>query len=359
MRSTKSSVKSRIGSACTVPVEHIAAARDNASRPARLALATNDRHGRDWNRSIALAAIKQSIRASLYRTGITPAIARLRRRTCVLMLHGVGGAELDADVFGEMVVYLKRHFRPLSLAALVAELDEPPLVARPAVVLTFDDGLANNVTVAYPILERHAVPAAFFVCPGLIDAGSWLWTHEVRARLAMLDEPTRRALAPELPTCDVGVIVQHLKELAPTARAHGIEAVRAATPAFTPSAAQRQACDLADWAQLALLDPALVTIGSHSSSHDIMIGMDEARLEREVVGSKARIETMLGRKVEHFCYPNGDFDAAADARVRATYASALSTRVGLVPPLAPDRHALPRLAVPDDVSSLALRMALA
>lgn len=258
-----------------------------------------------------------------------------------------------------MVVYLKRHFRPLSLAALVAELDEPPLVARPAVVLTFDDGLANNVTVAYPILERHAVPAAFFVCPGLIDAGSWLWTHEVRARLAMLDEPTRRALAPELPTCDVGVIVQHLKELAPTARAHGIEAVRAATPAFTPSAAQRQACDLADWAQLALLDPALVTIGSHSSSHDIMIGMDEARLEREVVGSKARIETMLGRKVEHFCYPNGDFDAAADARVRATYASALSTRVGLVPPLAPDRHALPRLAVPDDVSSLALRMALA
>lgn len=308
---------------------------------------------------MALAAIKQRIRGSLYRTGITPVIARLRGCTSILMLHGVGGQELAADVFEETIVHLKRHFRPLSLAAFVAELDEPPVAARPAVVLTFDDGLANNVTVAYPILEWHAVPAAFFVCPGLIDQGGWLWTHEMRARLATLDEPARRTLVPEAPAWSVDAIVQRLKMLAPAGRAQRIEAIRVATPSFAPSAVQRQACDLAIWSQLAALDPTLVTIGSHSSSHDIMIGLDDAQLEREVVGSKVRIETMLGRKVEHFCYPNGDFDAAADARVRATYASALSTRVGVVPSLAPDRHALPRLAVPNDVSSLALRMALA
>ncbi|MFT3790709.1 MAG: polysaccharide deacetylase family protein [Rudaea sp.] len=307
----------------------------------------------------ALAAIIRRIRTSLYRTGITPAITRLRGHNCILMLHGIDAQEIAADVFEEMVVHLKRHFRLLSLAALVAELDEPSAVTRPAVVLTFDDGLANNATVAYPILERHAVPAAFFVCPGLIDAGSWLWTHEMRARLETLDESARRALATHAPAWSGDAIVQHLKTLSPAARAQGIEAIRAATPSFTPSAKQRQASDLVSWPQLAALDPALVTIGSHSLSHDIMIGMDDAQLEREVVGSKARIEVMLGRPVEYFCYPNGDFDAAADARVRATYAGALSARVGMVPSRSPDRHALPRLAVPYDVSSLALRMALA
>jgi peptidoglycan/xylan/chitin deacetylase (PgdA/CDA1 family) len=308
--------------------------------------------------SSAPAAVKRRIRSLLYTTGISAMAARMRRRMRILMLHGVGVPEFDAAAFEEIVVYLKREFRPIGLVEALAELEAPSAGARPPVVLTFDDGLANNVTVAYPILKRHAVPAAFFVCPGLIDAGRWLWTHETRARLAGLDAHARRAAAPDAPAFDIESIVRHLKALTPAERAARVEAIRAATPSFAPTVAQRLDYDIASWSELATLDPALITIGSHSASHDIMVGMNAGTLDREVVASKARIEEMLGRPVDYFCYPNGDFDAAAHAHVRATYAAAVSTRAGAVESHGYDRHALPRLAVAPGLPSLALQMAL-
>jgi peptidoglycan/xylan/chitin deacetylase (PgdA/CDA1 family) len=141
-------------------------------------------------------------------------------------------------------------------------------------------------------------------------------------------------------------------------RAAAMDALREATPGFVPTPAQARACDLASWSQLAGLDPALITIGSHSWSHDIMVGMDAARLELEVAGSKARIEAMVGRPVDYFCYPNGDSDAAAVAAVRAVYRAALSTREGVVDASAP-RFELPRLSMQTTVPTVAMQMARA
>ena len=44
------------------------------------------------------------------------------------------------------------------------------LPARPAVI-TFDDGYADNRTVALPILQAHGLTATFFVATGFLDGG--------------------------------------------------------------------------------------------------------------------------------------------------------------------------------------------
>ena len=305
--------------------------------------------------------VKDGVRAFLHRTGLNALVARLRRSPRILMLHGVGGAEFGADTFEQTVAYLKRNFRVITLEAAVAELRDGPSRDAPAVVLTFDDGLENNVTVAYPILARHGVPAAFFVCPGLVDEGRWLWTHDARARLATLDDAERKHVAASAGASQpsIDAIVERLKRMTVAERAHQLAALRQRTAGFKPSPEQERAFNLASWSQLAGLDPALITIGSHSWSHEIMIGMDSGELEREVVASRQRIEQALARKVDYFCYPNGDFDEAALDAVRRHYAAALSTRAGVVRRDRDPLHALPRLAMPPTLAALSLQMARA
>lgn len=312
--------------------------------------------------SSAVTEAKAAVRTLLYHSGVSTAIARLRKRSRIFMLHGIGGGAFDETAFERAIAYLKRNFRVLPLGQLIREMAEPPAAGAPAVALTFDDGLVNQVSVAYPVLARHRVPATFFVCPGLIDAGQWLWPHEVRARLSMLGAAQRQEIAAR---CGDGVppdiepIVESLKQMTGEARAACLAAIRENTTRFAPSPAQAREYDLASWQQLAQLDPALITIGSHSWSHDIMVGMDGARLRQEVAGSKARIESMLDRRVDYFCYPNGDFDAAAVAAVRAEHAAAVSTREGVIDDTVPSLFELPRLSMSTTVPMVAMQMARA
>src|SRR6058998_1097916 len=79
--------------------------------------------------------------------------------------------------------YVARRRDVVPLAELAADPERPGKRGRKRAALTFDDGLRSNVTVAYPILEKLGLPATFFVCPGLIGRGEWLWNHEARQRL--------------------------------------------------------------------------------------------------------------------------------------------------------------------------------
>lgn len=49
-------------------------------------------------------------------------------------------------------------------------------------------------------------------------------------------------------------------------------------------------------------------VGSHSMSHRMLPGLEDAELSREVRGSKQLLEERLGAEVRMFCYPRGRYD---------------------------------------------------
>ena len=256
------------------------------------------------------------------------AAGRARRRggARILMFHGTPRSE--APALERQLRYLRRQFDIVPLEQLAAGTPG-------ALALTFDDGLRSNVAVAYPILRKLGLPATFFVCPGLIEARRWLWNHEVRARLRALGgraEEVERFVA-QMKALDLGT------RLAVERR------VEAETPDYRPSAEEHEAFDLADWAELSRLDPALVAIGSHTSTHAILASLGPAGAEAEVAGSKRLIEERLGRAVTLFCYPNGIVTPAALALARRHYRLAVTTAPGAVQP-GEDPLLLPRLAAP-------------
>jgi peptidoglycan/xylan/chitin deacetylase (PgdA/CDA1 family) len=147
--------------------------------------------------------------------------------------------------------------------------------------LTFDDGYADFVEQAVPLLHRYGCTATVFVLPGRLG-GSNVWDA---------DGPRK-----------------------PLLTADGI----------------RAAAD------------AGMEIGSHGMRHlDLTAAGDEV-LREETAGSRARLAELTGRSPQGFCYPYGRLDERAVAAVRAAgYGYACAVAPGRLTGL----YALPRVHV--------------
>jgi peptidoglycan/xylan/chitin deacetylase (PgdA/CDA1 family) len=99
---------------------------------------------------------------------------------------------------------------------------------------------------------------------------------------------------------------------------------------------------LMTWDELRQLDPALVTLGSHSFTHPILSTLTGAELAVELVESRRLLEHKGQRTVEFFCYPNGAHSPEVVRLARAHYRAACATEPGFVLPDS-DRHQLPRI----------------
>jgi len=91
-------------------------------------------------------------------------------------------------------------------------------------------------------------------------------------------------------------------------------------------------------------------IGSHSLTHAYLDDLDAAALDREIAGSRTRLEDVLGRRVRHFACPGGRWNrAVVEAAQRAGYESLATSQVGLNRPTT-DPFRLYRLAIQNGLS---------
>jgi peptidoglycan/xylan/chitin deacetylase (PgdA/CDA1 family) len=274
--------------------------------------------------------------------------------------------------FAEHLEVLRRDFEPRPLRGLAGAGRR---FRRPAVALCFDDGYADNLHEARPLLERLDVPATVFVTTGALG-GRELWWDALE-RLVCHE----RALPRELPEAIPGA--REVPE--PAASGADAEARRAlfgrlhaALRAQDEPARSAALAALASWSGtppdarvahptltpdelVALADGVLVEAAAHSVSHPVLAGLSRERQRAEIAGGKARLEEVLARPVEAFAYPYGDagsFTEETVALVReAGFARAYTTERAPAD-RAGDRLRIPRCAVGDwDGEKLARRLA--
>jgi peptidoglycan/xylan/chitin deacetylase (PgdA/CDA1 family) len=109
------------------------------------------------------------------------AVQRARGGVVVLLYHRVGGGaglelDLPVDLFAAQADMLAASGRVVPLGDALARLAQPPDGAATStggdpVVVTFDDGTADFVEHALPILERHRLPVTLYAATAFIDEG--------------------------------------------------------------------------------------------------------------------------------------------------------------------------------------------
>jgi peptidoglycan/xylan/chitin deacetylase (PgdA/CDA1 family) len=192
---------------------------------------------------------------------------------------------VNPDSFERQLWTLRRlGVRGVSMSEGIARLHSA--AARGCVVFTFDDGYADTLTTAAPLLKRYGFGATCYVVSDAVGTYN-RWDAE---------------------------FLQERKPLM-----------------------SREQLD--QWLA------AGMEVGSHSLSHQRLreLPLDEARYE--IAESRSALRNMLGVPIEHFAYPFGHFTAELVELVRhAGYSSAVTVLPGVARP-SDDRLRLPRILV--------------
>ena len=85
---------------------------------------------------------------------------------------------VSPDNFSEHLKRLRKSYRPINLGEVGIFLDEGKLPGR-SVAVTFDDGYADNLWKAKPILEKHGIPATVFMTTGQAGQDREFWWDDL------------------------------------------------------------------------------------------------------------------------------------------------------------------------------------
>jgi peptidoglycan/xylan/chitin deacetylase (PgdA/CDA1 family) len=254
--------------------------------------------------------------------------------------------------FAQHMRALRREANPVSLFELIETLERKRIPPR-SVVVTLDDGYADSLHNAKPILEAFGVQATVFVTSGLLGREPW-WDAIAR----LLSSPA--AMAEPIRIGAEGMSLRWVPAAAEDgvdAHHHRIRALHRGLLAW-PEQAQRHAIDELE-ARLApvrasdargldadelrrLAEGDAIEIGAHSVSHSRLADLPETAQRAEIEGSKATLEELISAPVRHFSYPNGSHSALTRTVVRECgFDSACASFDGVVSRDS-DRFQLPR-----------------
>jgi peptidoglycan/xylan/chitin deacetylase (PgdA/CDA1 family) len=264
-------------------------------------------------KALAAPGLRRLLAAAAPRTGVV-----------VLNYHRVGDSSASrydrglwsatADGFDAQVGFLKANCDVIALDEVQDALGQ----RGRHVAITFDDGYLDNHDIAYPVLRRHGVPAAFFIATGFIDFQPLPWWDAI----AMQVRETVRAsldLAPWLPqplplAADrepaIRLLLSVYKGL-DFARTAPFRARLAAETGIEPP--DRVDGEWMDWDMIRAMARAGMTIGGHTVTHPVLSSLPVDAQRAEIQGCATRLREELGTAMRHFAYPVGSrraFDAA-------------------------------------------------
>lgn len=284
--------------------------------------------------------------------------AGARARLTILIFHRVLPApdelspwEPDARRFDQILTWISDWFVVLPLGQAVEAMNRGDLPSR-ALSITFDDGYADNHDIALPLLQRHAMSAAFFVATGFLDGGR-MWNDSViesvrRSKQPVLDlrglglEGIDRLPLHDVPQRRVAIdrLLRSAKYLETERRLQVVDQIAARAECELPGNLMMTT------RQLETLHAAGMDIGAHTAHHPILAQLDRNEARREIELGRAQLERATGRRISLFAYPNGkpgqDYSPASVRLVRELGFDAAVTTAPGVMGADTDRWQIPR-----------------
>lgn len=283
-------------------------------------------------------------------------------RTVILMFHDL---REDNDFENWLRVSVSDFNYQLNRLRQIGDFIGPddlfhiPVGHRPRFMVTFDDGYYNNFKLAVPILQKHRVPAIFFISTQHMVDQQPFWSDIITTPIQVLQLESL-----DLCQFDLGVFTFHhagsphrwddiqkllvaLKDLGNAGHTtvaavlkhfqnkYG-ETLEKHLPRFRPIKT--------DEIQLIADDP-LFHFGSHSHAHEILTYLEDEAVKTNLQTSRGILHNVTGRQIKHLAYPNGNYDTRIiEHAQKAGYTHAYTVKNGIVENTSP-LMSLPRLGI--------------
>ncbi len=293
--------------------------------------------------------IAQVVKSLFFRMGIDAMKRRLLPSSVpvILRYHSVcsdsklisAGIRLIPEAFEEHVAYFAKHFHVVTMTHLLERLQTREAFQKNTLVLTFDDGYADNLGAA-KVLKEYGLTGLFYITAGCIESDEPFWVAEVRH---LIENTQKKEMTLPLPDGECCMALSNTDE-----RAQAIKKMtrllKSVTMEVRENIRKSFRLELNDgppfpkdlmltWSQLREMVQMGMEIGGHSMTHPNLPSATKDEVQAEVRGCKSLLETQLKTEIIHFAYPNGGslahFDDKSKALLReAGFQSATTSMAG-------------------------------
>ena len=262
---------------------------------------------------------------------------------------------VSPEEFEKHMDYLKSRY------AILRFEDDWTKCDRDAVIITFDDGYADNCEYALPVLERQQIPATIFVSTGNLDTQNEFWWDELGRLLTQgrnypgsfeLQDPLYHYTwdtETENERVELVRTLRWLLRMEPDSDRFKNWTVQLQEWGNLQETAGRKEHLSLNKEQLHRLDDSeYITIGAHTVNHLSLGALSKEAQEKEIGKSIRYLQEELGHSITTFSYPFGSgMDYNADTlEICRKYgiAKAATTRARLWT-AEDDPYLIPRLTI--------------
>jgi peptidoglycan/xylan/chitin deacetylase (PgdA/CDA1 family) len=254
----------------------------------------------------------------------------MKNNLTILCYHGVtkfksygiensSGKHIDIKKFKQQANFLKNNCHVLSINEVNFHLENKIPFKNKSVMITFDDGFANNFTVAAPILKKNNLPAIFYICPKNIEDNELFWVDKIeccinhtkfneisikyknKLNYFNLSNAKNKKLA-------LKKIKQYCKSCSDKIKNDVILQLINAS-GINPDIKYSKNYEIAKWSQInKVIKSKLFSIGGHSFNHSIMTKISKKQLSLDISKTISLIKKRLNIRICHYSYPEGQKD---------------------------------------------------
>jgi len=305
-----------------------------------------------------------------------------QRKAIILMYHQVCHRDCDPwelavhpNHFYDQLEYLRKNFQVIPVSDLIEGGNW--YGPKKTIAITFDDGFRDSYTNAAPLLDWHELPATFYVATAAMQQEHIYWwdaLQDIIFNSDVLPESFDMMIGEErvtfafrahrvvssrlnnqmrswnynlpIPNERIAlymVLWHHLKGLAYPCQNQAIAQIRDWSGYRNTNRIEGATMSVREIQILS--DHPLFSIGAHTVHHSMLSQQNPDEQAFEVSESKREIEGWLGKPVDGFAYPYGNFNSITQAVLReAGFRHAVSTESKPVTS-EDDPFALPRMQV--------------
>jgi len=272
-------------------------------------------------------------------------------------LRGSAGLEVTPEYLENTILFLRKENYDIVPLSQVDKILKGEYGRKKFAVFTFDDGYIDNYLHAYPVFKKYEVPFTVYVTTNLPDGEAILWWYLLEDLILKENQ-----IEFELNSQNYQIACesfwqkewayQEIHNLILNGSSNNLNQRIQQVLGSNNINLYDKTSELAlTWKQIREMsnDP-LVEIGAHTIHHDALNKLSESTAQKEMEGSRDKIEAETSHKVEHFSYPFGTRNEVGEREFKIAkkcgFKTSTTTNMGNIFPEHKNRlEQLPRIPV--------------
>ena len=217
--------------------------------------------------------------------------------------------------FEKQILFIKKRFHVINFSMLSDILSSNKPIPNNLLIITFDDGYADNHEIAFKILEKHRLTAVIFLSTSFINTGELFWFDKLTCMIKKIPQSCitfdSGKYSFEVTNSNRKQIRESIMDLFLTIsnkeRLRFLEQLEQQSKIkITPN--DLELAKPLNWHQIKEMSDAGIEMGSHTVSHPFLVNLSPEDIMYELAESKRLIEEKISKQIKCIAYPAGYYD---------------------------------------------------